>query len=138
MDELIIQVTDSDGNDCIFVGDINNMKSISPFYNIYQQKDDESEDICYVMVFFYEYGKEIYEAVNEFYRASGISKSIGIPGAEWECIRFEKKASYHCDITEDGRLKLMYMTDECRCEIYFSFNDEGCVLDSVGVYAESE
>lgn len=43
------------------------------------------------MVFFYEYGKEIYEAVNEFYRASGISKSISIPGAERECVRFEKK-----------------------------------------------
>lgn len=138
VDELIIQVTDSDGNDCIFVGDIYNMKSISPFYNIYQQKDDESEDICYVMVFFYEYGKEIYEAVNEFYRASGISKSISIPGAERECVRFEKKASYHCDITDDDRLKLIYITDECRCEIYFSFNDEGCVVDSVEVYAESE
>lgn len=134
-DEFIVKVTADDGNDLIFVENVKEHRDISPFYNIAQPKDKEAENISYIAAFDYVYGKEIYETVNAFYKEAGIGTRLSIPREENQVIRFLKDSSYHCELTDDNRLRLMCETDELSVEAYFSFGGGDCTLDSVEVGA---
>lgn len=134
-DEFIVKVTADDGNDLIFVENVKEHRDILPFYNIAQPKDKEAENISYIAAFDYVYGKEIYETVNAFYKEAGIGTRLSIPREENQIIRFLKDSSYHCELTDDNRLRLMCETDELSVEAYFSFGDGDCTLDSVEVGA---
>ena len=82
--------------------------------------------------FYYDYGLEISNAINDAFISEGLEPEVTIP-AEGEGVGMWTESSYDSGIKSDGSIKFWYNSRNWSCEIVFAFTQEGCIIDSIEV-----
>lgn len=138
--DLLVSVTDEEGNVICYIYDLYNQRDISPYYACREYNETSGYSFTKEYLY-YEYGQSIAEAVNEEMSRHGTEEyRIMADEDKGVCLKENEFYQYMTYMTGEGQLNLIYTYVKgeifWECKVLFDISEAGCRIGDISVITE--